>query len=106
MSQARVNHRIYETYTDDNGELRFQPNRIVTRLLDETSAGFDQRKSLYDMNRMRADYINGGYTLAEMIELHINIGYTVDGFLDVLDSLVEQNPDPFGPSCIDVIILD
>lgn len=63
---------------DDDGRGRFRENAVVRHLLDEATAG--RRCS---MNELAIAYHEKKFSVAEMNQFAMLIGYTVDGFCEL-----------------------
>lgn len=58
-----------------DGVIRFQGNRIFRYLIDN--------QKVVDLNKLWVEACCGKFTLKEMMDLYIGLGYTLSGFVDI-----------------------
>lgn len=99
--EVKLNGRPYPTHIDEHGVQRFVANEAISLIVGSivnlySRVGYREFESyrLFSLNEIAVQYHRGLIPLEDMIGLYTQMGYSVDGFLDLsyFQGLEIENP--------------
>ncbi len=83
---------IYPTYiTNEHGTICFQKNNIIGHILDYYKLKTEQNTAMdeHGLNRLWSVAFKKQYTVKQMVELYIHMGYSLSMFLEIFGDAID-----------------